>query len=126
MSTTPSAKEQIEELEQQIERLKHRSLLQLRVKLAEARNAVTELEMQIQKLTGKTPEAPRASGRKPRTSVTITDVVQAIKGGATNYRAVAQKLGSTAATVTKKIKAEGKAAGITSTGQKATFKLIAK
>ncbi|MEI6349582.1 MAG: hypothetical protein WCP06_00580 [Verrucomicrobiota bacterium] len=126
MSTTPSAKEQIEELEQQIEKLKHRSILQLRVQLAEARNAVTELEIQIQKLTGKAPEAVKSTGRKPRTSVNIDDVVQAIKGGATNYRAVAQKLGSTAATVTKKIKAEGKAAGISSTGQKATFKLTAK
>ena len=126
MSTTPSASEQIEELQQQIERLKHRSVLQLRVQLAEARNTVSSLESEIQKLTGKAAETEKTAGKKPRTSVTIEDVVQAIKGGATNYRTVASKLGSTAATVTKKIKEQGKAAGITSTGQKASFKLILK
>ena len=94
-------------------------------KLAEARALVVDLQGQIAKLSGEVaPE--KVSGRKPRTSVSVEQVVAAIKGGATNYRTIAAKLGSSAATVAKKIKTEGKAAGITSTGQKAAFKLSAK
>jgi len=125
MSNTLSASEQIEELQRKIEQLKHQSLLELRVKLAEARSSVVALENELEKLTGKAPAAT-PSGRKPRTSITIDDVVRAIKSGATNYKSIAGKLGCSAATVNNKIKAEGKAAGITSTGQKAAFKLAVK
>ncbi len=86
---------------------------------------VVDLQSQIEKMTSE-PAPAKAIGRKARTSVTIAQVVEAIKGGATNYRSVAAKLGSSSATVAKKIKAEGKAAGISSTGQKASFKLIVK
>jgi len=99
--------------------------LELKVKLAEARALVVDLQDQIEKITGEAVSG-KPTVRKARTSVTIAQVVEAIKGGATNYRSVAAKLGSSSATVTKKIKAEGKAAGISSTGQKAAFKLIAK
>ena len=126
MSTATSAAEQIEELQQQIERLKDRSILELRVKLAEARGVVADLEAEIQKMTGEEKGAGAPRTRKQRTSVTIADVVKAINAGATNYRAVATKLGATAATVAKKIKAEGKEAGISSIGQKAAFKLLVK
>jgi predicted transcriptional regulator len=124
MPTTLSASEQIEQLQQQIEQLKHRSLLELKVKLAEARGAVSDLESQIEKITGTSPA--KTGVRKSRTSITIDDVVRAIKGGASNYKNVADVLGCSAATVTNKIKAEGKAAGIASSGQKASFKLTAK
>jgi len=124
-ASVTGAAEQIEDLERQIEQLKHRAVLELKVKLAEAKSLVVELQSQLEKLTGEV--APvRASGRKPRTSVTIQQVVGAIKGGATNYRAVANKLGTSAATVAKKIKTEGKDAGVSSTGQKASFKLLVK
>ncbi len=126
MSNTTSASEQIELLQQKIEQLKHRSHLELKVKLAEARHAVVLLEKQIESITGKAASTGETRTRKPRSSVTIEDVVSAIKGGATNYKAVALKLGSTPVTVTKKIKEEGKAAGIVSKGQKASFKLLLK
>lgn len=120
-----SANDQIEDLQRQIEQLKHRAALELKVKLAEAKALVVDLQAQLQKLSGEAaPEKPTT--RKTRTSVTIDQVVAAIKGGATNYRTIAAQLGTSAATVTKKVKAEGKAAGITSVGQKASFKLIAK
>ena len=123
--TASGATEQIETLQRQIEQLRHRAILELKVKLAEARALVVDLQSQIEKIAGET--APGKSiGRKARTSVTIAQVVEAIKGGATNYRSVAAKLGSTTATVAKKVKAEGKAAGVSSTGQKAAFKLIVK
>jgi hypothetical protein len=120
------ATEQIEDLQRQIEQLKHRAVLELKVKLAEARANVVDLQAQIAKLTGESAPEKTPSGRKPRTSVTIQQVVEAIKGGATNYRTIANKLGTSAATVAKKIKAEGKAAKITSSGQKASFKLSVK
>jgi len=125
--TTPvAATEQIEDLQRQIEQLKHRAILELKVKLAEARALVVDLQSQIEKVSGEVVPAKPAGTRKPRTSVTIQQVVEAIKGGATNYRAVANKLGTSAATVAKKIKTEGKAAGISSTGEKAAFTLRVK
>ncbi len=124
INNPPGATEQIEDLQRQIEQLKHRAILELKVKLAEARALVVELQSQIEKVSGEV--ATQKPTRKARTSVTIGQVVEAIKGGATNYRAIANKLGSSAATVAKKIKTEGKAAGITSTGQKAAFTLRVK
>jgi chromosome segregation ATPase len=123
MANNLSASEQIEELQQKIERLKHQSVLELRVKLAEARRAVVEIEEQIAKLTGK--EAP-AAGRRTRTSITIEQVVAAIKSGANNYKKIAAKLGCSPITVANKIQAEGKGKGISSTGRKASFKLVVK
>jgi len=119
------ASEQIENLQRQIEHLKHRAILELKVKLAEARASVVDLQNQIAKMTGEiVPE--KSAGRKARTSVTIQQVVEAIKSGATNYRTVATKLGTSPATVAKKIKTDGKAAGVTSVGQKASFRLLVK
>ena len=126
MSNPVSASEQIELLQQQIEQLRSRSLLELKVKLAEARHAVVSLEKQIESLTGKAPVATEAKTRKARTSITIEQVVEAIKGGAVNYKGVAAVLGCSPITVAKKIEAEGKAAGIKSKGQKASFQLFVK
>jgi hypothetical protein len=97
--------------------------LELKLKLAEARNVVDGLESQLEKLTGK---APAATGRNPRVSVTIDQIVEAIKGGAANYPAIASELGCSSATVARKVKEEGKKAGIKSTGEKAKFKLMVK
>ena len=84
-----------------------------------------ELEKQIADITGK-PAAPEKEGVRRRTTINIGQVVAAIKGGASNYKAVANVLGCSPITVAKKIETEGKAAGIKSTGQKASFKLFAK
>ena len=124
MPNSLSASEQIAELQRQIESLRHRSIQELRVKLAEARHNVALLEKQIAELTGK-PVSDKGKVRK-RTSITIGQVVAAIKAGATNYKAVAAALGCSPITVAKKIEAEGKSAGIRSTGQKASFKLFVK
>jgi len=126
MSNNLTATEQIEELERQLVQLKHRSLLELKVKLGEARHTVAMLEKQIEEITGKAPASPETKQRKSRRSITIAEVVSAIKKGATNYKAVARELDCSPITVAKKIEAEGKAAGIKSSGQKATFKLSVK
>lgn len=126
MSNTPSAQEQIEELERQIEQLRHRSLLELKVKLAEARHAVVVLEKQLEEVTGKPAATSVEKPRRTRTSISIAQVVESIRGGASNYRAIAKELGCSPITVAKKVEAEGKAAGIKSSGAKATFKLSVK
>lgn len=122
---TSGATEQIEDLQRQIEQLKHRAVLELKVKLAEARALVVDLQAQIDKISGET-AVEKTATRKGRTHVSIAQIVDAIKGGATNYRSVASKLGTSTATIAKKIKTEGKASGISSTGQKASFKLVVK
>lgn len=126
MSQTTTAKEQIEELERQIAQLRHRSVMELKVKLAEARHAVVVLEKQLEEATGKSAPAADVKPRRTRTSVSIEQVVAAIRGGAKNYRAVANELGCSPITVAKKVESEGKAAGIRSSGAKATFKLFVK
>jgi hypothetical protein len=121
--TAPKATEQIQDLQRQIEQLKHRAILELKIKLGEERALVADLQAQINKLTAQTQAAPV---RKTRTRVTIEQIVEVIKGGATNYRAVAAKLGASPASIANKIKEQGKAAGISSTGRKAAFKLVVK
>lgn len=116
---------QIQELQLQIARLKERSVLELRVKLAEARGQVIALEKQLEQLSGKAP-AEKAAGRKPWVSIGIEQVVAAIKEGAYNYPQIAAKLGCSSQTVANKVAAEGKKAGIKSTGQKAQFRLSLK
>ena len=119
----PTAEEQIYELQRQIENLKSRSTLELRVKLAEAKGQVIALEKQLEALTG---NAPTTTARKHRVSITIEQVVAAIREGAVNYPAIAAKLGCSPATVATKIRDEGKKAGIKSTGERANFKLGVK
>ncbi len=121
-----NAQEQIEELERQIENLRSRAVMELKVKLAEARNRVVDLEHEIAKLSGQDIDGASRSQRKPRISITIKQVVEAIQGGATNYRTVAAKLGCSPANVARKIKADGKKAGIKSTGEKSSFVLSVK
>ena len=121
-----TAQEQIEELQRQIENLRNRAVLELKVKLAEARNNVSEFERQISEMTGSAAPAKANEPRKARVSVTIKQIVEAIQGGATNYRAVANTLGCSPANVAKNIKAEGKKAGIRSRGEKANFTLSVK
>ena len=135
-TSTPSAIEQIEKLERQIadcqsqiKQLKHQALQELRAKLKDAQAFVEELQREIVKHSGgvqeKAPEAVKDS-KKTRGSVTIEQIVEAIRNGAKNYRQVADKLGVGAATVTKKIKAEGEKAGIGSMGERSSFELFLK
>ena len=63
--STPSASEQIEQLERQILDLKKQALVELREKLAEARKAVADLEKELAQLTGK-PVAETAGGAPAR------------------------------------------------------------
>lgn len=121
-----TAQEQIKELQQQIGNLRHRAVLELKVKLAEARSNVVALEHQLAEMTGSAAPAIANEPKKVRVSITIKQVVEAIQAGATNYRTVANALGCSPANVAQKIKSEGKKVGIRSKGEKANFVLSVK
>jgi hypothetical protein len=118
--------EQIQELERQIENLRSRAVMELKVKLVEARNRVVEIQKEIAKLTGSDNPDTTNVVKKPRITITVKQIVEAIRGGATNYKTVAEKLGCSKSAVAKKIKEEGKKAGITSSGEKSNFILAVK
>jgi len=124
----PSTIDQIADYERQIEQLKHRAVLELKVKLAEARALVVQLQDQIAQYTGEAQAKPPedVKKRKTPTSITIEQVVEAIRGGATNYRMLAAKLGASTQTIARRIQEEGAKAGITSVGQKAAFCLLVR
>jgi len=118
--------EQIQDLERQIKNLRGRAVMELKVKLVEARNRVAEIQKEIAKLTGG--DAPDSENvvKKPRITITIKQIVEAIRGGAINYKMVADKLGCSKSAVAKKVKEGGKKAGITSSGEKSNFVLTVK
>jgi len=119
----PTAQEQIEEIQRQIVNLRHQAVLELKVKLADARATVAALERELAQTIGSTAPEQASKSKQARVSITVGQIVEAIKAGAYNYRSVAAKLGCSPANVNNKIKAEGKSAGITSTGEKANFRL---
>ena len=125
-----TAAEQIAEYQAKIIALKDEAAGELMVKIKEQRKVLNALESEYEELTGKTIMHTTGGGAgagKPkgtRTAITIEQVKEAVKGGATNYRQVAAHLGCSPANVAAKIKAEGKAAGIKSKGQKAAFQLF--
>ncbi len=125
MSTT---QEQIAELQRQIENLRHRAIMELKVKLADTRNQVLDIQNKIAELSGNSADSVTANppASKARVSVTIQQIAEAIKGGKTNYRAVAEALGCSSSNVANKIRKEGKKAGILSRGNKANFVLLVK
>ena len=71
--STPTASEQIEQLERQILDLKKLALLELREKLAEARQAVADLEKELAQLTGKSGEEPAGGIARRTRRPSITD-----------------------------------------------------
>jgi len=71
--STPTASEQIEQLEQQILGLKKQALLELHEKLAEARKAVADLEKELAQLTGKLVEEPATGVVRRTRRPSITD-----------------------------------------------------
>ena len=118
--------EQIQDLERQIKNLRSRAVMELKVKLSTARNRVIEIQKEIADFTGGENPPTANAVKKPRITITIKQIVEAIRGGATNYKMVADKLGCSKSSVAKKIKEEGKKAGINCSGEKANCVLTGK
>lgn len=121
-----NTKEQIQELERQIVNLRSRAVMELKVKLADARNQVVEIQKEIAKLIGSDNSDAASAIKKPRLTITIKQIVESIRAGATNYKMVADKLCCSKSAIASKIKSEGKKAGISSSGEKANFVLTVK
>jgi len=64
-----TAGEQIAKLERQLEKLRHRAVLELKAKLAEARNRAGELERQIAKLTDSGTDPAQIQPKKARSAI---------------------------------------------------------
>ena len=71
--STPTATEQIEQLERQILDLKKQALVELREQLAEARKTVVDLEKELAQLTGKQTEEPLAASVRRTRRASIDD-----------------------------------------------------
>jgi len=97
-----NTQEQIQDLERQIVNLRSRAVMELKVKLSTARNHVAEIQKEIAKLTGGGAPDTTNAVKKPRITITIKQIVEAIRGGATNYKTVADKLGCSKSAVAKK------------------------
>ncbi|XHR29814.1 MAG: hypothetical protein ACFUZC_04515 [Chthoniobacteraceae bacterium] len=121
-----NTQEQIQDLERQIVNLRSRAVMELKVKLSTARNHVTDIQKEIAKLTGSSGPDTTNVVKKPRITITVKQIVEALRAGATNYKTVADKLGCSKSSVAKKIKEEGKKAGISSSGEKSNFVLTMK
>ena len=72
MSNTLTASQQIEQLEEQISKLKKQALAELKAKLAEAIQNVAVLEKELAELTGQPEAAPVGAPRRTRRP-SITD-----------------------------------------------------
>ena len=70
MATKTNALGKIEELQQQIEQLKHEAVAELKQKLNEARGVVASLENELAELTGKSAPAEARPRRSRRPSIT--------------------------------------------------------
>jgi hypothetical protein len=119
-----SYEDQIAGLQTQIHRLKDRAILEIRVKIAEHRNALSGLQAELEKLQpGAVTPGSEARQRRTYTPVTIEQIVDGIKGGASNYASLHKLLGASLATVRNRIEKEGKAAKVSSTGFGPGFRL---
>lgn len=112
-----------EEFDAKEQAIKSKAVSELAQKLSEARSVLRALEAEYAELTGKKTTGEPSDKKRTRTSISIEQIKSAIKAGATNYRAVAAALGCSSGQVTKKIKEEGKKAGIKSEGERKNFKL---
>ncbi len=121
MATSPSAKDkkqslqqQIEALQKQMEALDQEAIHELKLKLSDARKAVSQLEEELTRLTGKPEDEPRAK-RTRRPSITDDSLKDQILKVMSNYgqdgmnaKQLAEKLNQDALRVRKFISANPK------------------
>lgn len=122
MATNKNPLDEIKKHEEAIAALKNDAVAALKDKRRALQSELTGIEAEISKLTGAAPgEVKTRKSRSPSVAITIEQVVKAIKDGATNNVRIAQALGCSAAKVKATVAHGGKAAGITSTGERASF-----
>jgi len=115
--------EEIKKHQEAIAALTNEAVSALKEKRKELLAEVASVESQLAELTGGV-ESGGKKARKPRSpsvDVSIEQVVKAIKDGKTNNAQISKALGCSPAKVKAVVSDSGKAAGITSTGERASF-----
>ena len=115
--------EEIKKHQEAIAALTNEAVSALKEKRKALLAEVAEVDAQLEKLTGSSASvAPKArKPRSPSVDVSIEQVVKAIKDGKTNNAQISKALGCSPAKVKAVVSDSGKAAGITSSGERASF-----
>jgi hypothetical protein len=122
----PSPLDEIKKHQDAIASLKSDAVSALKAEKAALENQIRSVDAQITSLTGKASDGPTRRKRSPSVNVSIDDIVKHIKGGVTNNNKLAKATGASAAKIKAVIAKEGKAAGITSSGQRSKFSYALK
>jgi len=116
-----SALDEIKKHQDAIEALKSDAVNTLKAEKAALENQIRSIDAEIGSLTGKAVEAPTRRKRSPSVAITIDDIIKHIKAGVTNNNQLAKVTGASAAKIKAVVAKEGKAAGITSSGERSKF-----
>jgi hypothetical protein len=117
----PSPLDEIKKHQDAIAALKNDAVSGLKAEKSALENQVRALDAQISALTGKAPGEKTRKPRSPSVPVSIDDIVKHIKSGVTNNNALAKATGASSAKIKAVVKADGKKAGITSSGARSKF-----
>lgn len=127
MTENNTAIDQLKELDanyiEQKQKITAGAVAELREKRRALLDEVSAIDKKIASLTGKHISGGASSAGSKRVRVSIEQIADAIRGGATNYPTVARALGCSKINVMNKIKKEGQNVGIHSRGQKKNFEL---
>ena len=115
--------DEIKKHEEAIAALKGEAVNALREKRKALQAELAAVEADIQKLNGTETSGGKKTRktRSPSVDITIDQVVKEIKAGKTNNAQISRSLGCSPAKVKTAVAQDGKAAGITSTGERASF-----
>jgi hypothetical protein len=117
----PSPLDEIKKHQDAIASLKNDAVAALKSEKAALENQIRSVDAQITALTGKASDGPTRRKRSPSVDVSIDDIVKHIKSGLTNNNKLAKATGASAAKIKAVVAQDGKAAGITSSGQRSKF-----
>jgi hypothetical protein len=113
--------EEIKKHQEAIAALKDEAVSGLKDKRKALLAEIASVEAEIEKLTGAAPTEKTRRRRSPSVAITIEQVVKEIKAGRTNNVQISKALGCSAARVKAVVAQSGKSAGVTSTGERASF-----
>jgi hypothetical protein len=121
MANKTSPLDEIKKHQDAIASLKNDAVNALKSEKAALEAQVRALASQIASLTGRAVESAPRRKRSPSVPVSIDQILKEIKSGKTNNNQIAKALGCSPAKVKVVVAKEGKAAGITSSGQRSKF-----
>jgi hypothetical protein len=121
MAIKNSPLDEIKKHQDAIAALKNDAVNALKAEKAGLEAQVRALASQISALTGRAPETAPRRKRSPSVPISIEQIVKEIKGGKTNNNQIAKALGCSPAKIKVVVAKEGKAAGLSSSGERSKF-----